>query len=254
MGSARDTAARERAAWLTRPLPRPSARLRLFCLPYAGGSASVFRSWSDRLPSDVELCPVQLPGRESRLSEPRYERIAPLTLTLARALADELDRPVALFGHSLGALLAYELARRLQSSGASPALLCVSGHRAPNLPNCHPIVHDLPDAEFENELRRLNGTPEPVLADPELRELMLPLLRSDFALAETYEHEPGEILSCPIVAFGGEADPMVDEGEVVAWGACTRGRFRHRMLPGRHFFVNSASDLLVAELAEELRR
>jgi medium-chain acyl-[acyl-carrier-protein] hydrolase len=252
--SARDTAAREHAAWLTRPLARPSARLRLFCLPYAGGSASVFRSWAERLPPDVELCPVQLPGRESRLSEPRYERIAPLTRALAHALGGELDRPVALFGHSLGALLAYELARRFQSMGATPALLCVSGHRAPHLPSRHPAVHDLPDVEFEDELRRLDGTPEPVLANPELRELMLPLLRSDFALAETYEHEPGDILDCPIVAFGGEGDPVVDEEELVGWAACTRGPFRHRMLPGRHFFLNSASDQLVGELAKELRR
>jgi medium-chain acyl-[acyl-carrier-protein] hydrolase len=245
---------RGNGAWVTRPLPRPDARLRLFCLPYAGGGASLFRAWAKQFAADVEVCPVQLPGRESRLFETRYRRIGPLVQALVFELGNEFVRPFALFGHSLGALVAYELARWSQSTGASGlAALYVSGHRAPHLPNRHPMIHTLPDDQFVRELRRLDGTPAEVLEDEELRELMLPLLRADFALAETYEHEPGELLDCPVKAFGGRGDWVVAEDEIVAWRACTRGPFSHRMLPGGHFLVDSASGLLVEQLEQDVR-
>ena len=228
--------------------------MRLFCLPPAGSGASPFRAWARALPDGIELCPIQLPGREERLTERPYDRLAPLVDALAGALRDHLDRPFALFGHSMGALLAFELARALRRDGAGLPLLhlFVSGYRAPHLPDPDPPLHPLPGPAFWDEVRRLNGTPTVVLDNAELRRLVEPTLRADFAVHETYAHEPGEPLACPISVFGGLDDQEVSRGQLEEWRRHARGPFILRMLPGDHFFIHPSRDALLRAIAEDL--
>jgi medium-chain acyl-[acyl-carrier-protein] hydrolase len=238
--------------WLACARPRPRAAIRLFCFPYAGGGASVFRGWANGLPGSVEVCPVQIPGRETRFREPAFTRLRPLIEALAESLRPHLDRPFALFGHSLGALVAFELTRHLQREGApEPAHLFVAGCGAPRARGQEPFLHTLPAAEFWKELRRLGGTPAEVLDNEELMELLLPTLRADFALAETYTYVDGPPLTCPVCALGG-LDEEVDRRDLGAWRELTTGPFRLRMLPGDHFFIQTARPLLLRALAREL--
>lgn len=239
--------------WLPYRRPRAAARLRLFCFPYAGGSAAVFRDWPAELPEEVEVCAVQPPGRERRLSEPAYLRMAPLVEGLVEVLRPLLDRPFVLFGHSLGAKVAFEMARRLRELGApEPAHVLASGCRAPHMPSSERPLHDLPHDELIDELHRLGGTPPAVLEHEELMELLLPLLRSDFELVETYTYEPGEPLACPLSAFGGTDDQEVPGDAVEGWSRMTCGAFRFRMLEGGHFFLHERRRDLLAEVRRDL--
>ena len=241
-------------SWMTCRKPIPQARLRLFCFPYAGGGVSIFRAWSDGLPADVEVCPVQLPGRGTRLMEPPFTRLSPLIQALAQALFPLLDKPFAFFGHSLGALVSFELARQLRRQYAvQPVRLFISADRAPQIPNRDPPVHNLPEGEFLLELRRLNGTPSEVLEDEELRQIMLPLLRADFAVYETYGYSTEPPLNCPISAFGGLQDHRVSRGDLEAWRDQTSVSFSLRMFPGDHFFLNTTQPVVLRALSQELR-
>jgi medium-chain acyl-[acyl-carrier-protein] hydrolase len=236
-------------------VPRRSAdpRVRLLCLPYAGGTASVFRSWADVLPPDVEIHAVQLPGREWRIKEEPFRRIGPLVDALLEVVAPLDDRPLALFGHSLGALISYELALRMRRAGMDePAHLFVSAHRAPQLEATEPRVHDASDEAFMNSLRALQGTPEELLANEELMALVLPVLRADFEIADTYEHEPGPPLTAPLSAFGGVGDLVTPRERLEPWEELTTGEFKLRMLPGGHFFVNEARDLVLRAVFTDL--
>ena len=241
--------------WVTYPWPNPGAHLRLFCFPYAGGGASAFCSWAEGLPSSVELCPIQLPGRENRLSEPPFTRLLPLVQALARAIQPHLDKPFAFFGHSMGATIAFELARRLQEQGRpTPLCLIVSGGRAPHLPDPDPPIHHLPEEEFIAELRRFNGTPDAVLQHAELLQLLLPLLRADLAMHETYEYVVGEPLECPVFALGGYGDDLVDYQALAAWQEQTSGPFAQHMFPGDHFFLRSEQESLLRTISQELTK
>jgi phosphopantetheine--protein transferase-like protein len=241
--------------WLAVPRPNPLAGLRLFGFPYAGGGASLFRHWPERLPASVEVCPVQLPGREARLSEPGFDRLTPLVETLARELRPHFDRPFAFFGHSLGALVGFELARQLRRSGGpQPVCLFASGRRAPQIPNLDPPIHDLPEPAFRAELRRFSGTPPAVLDHDELMALVLPRLRADFALSETYVYTPEPAFAFPVFALGGLEDPRVERPQLEAWREHTTGPFQLRMLPGNHFFLHSAEDRVLEILGGELPR
>ncbi|MDQ2695195.1 MAG: alpha/beta fold hydrolase [Pseudomonadota bacterium] len=239
--------------WIPFRQPRPRARLRLFCLPYAGGGAYAYRTWAGGLAEHIEVCPVQLPGRENRLGEPAYARLDPLAAALSQALLPYLDRPFALFGHSMGSIIAYELAQRLRAGhGLQPVHLLVSARRAPQLPYLDPPCHPLPDPEFKARLREYNGTPAAVLDHPELMGLLLPLLRRDFELNETYVPSTLAPLDCPVTAFGGEADATVSLAHLDAWRQITRGPFRRRLLPGDHFYLQQHAPRLWQAIAEVL--
>jgi surfactin synthase thioesterase subunit len=242
------------SAWAKGIDAAPPARLRLFGLPYAGGGSSMFHGWAAGLPLDVQFCPIQLPGREERLTEPPFVRLEPLIQTLADILAPHLGRRFAFFGYSMGALVSFELARELRRRG-SPGPLClyVAAHRAPQLPSADPPIHQLSDPDFLSELKRLNGTPEAVLQHPELRALLLPCLRADFALCETYVHTWERPLECTIIAFGGLLDRRASREELEGWRSQTVGSFSLRMLPGDHFFVRGARAPLLQILSEHLR-
>ena len=240
--------------WIICPTPNPHACMRLFCLPHAGGGASTFRTWSSHLPQSVEVCRIQLPGRENRLREPPFSQISPLVELLAQVIEPYLSLPYVFFGHSVGALVAFELARQLRKSNhLRPAHLFVSGRRAPQIPDRGPPIHQLPDAEFVRELgRRFNGVPEAVRQDAELMNALRPMLRADIAIDESYVYANSEPLDSPMSAFGGLQDPIVSHDDLAAWRNQTRCTFTQRMFPGNHFFLQSAQALLLQAISQDL--
>jgi surfactin synthase thioesterase subunit len=245
------TAAALLDSWISWRKPNSVTRLRLFCFPHAGASALIYRSWHEGLPADIEVCPIQLPGRGTHLMERPFTQLTPLVEVLARALAPLLDMPFAFFGHSLGALVSFELALRVRRQyGRHPVRLLVSAARAPQFPHRRSPIHALPEKEFLAELRWLNGTPSELLDHKELMEIMLPLLRADFAVYETYSYSNGTPLNCPISAFGGLQDQRVNDRDLLGWRAQTNGAFSLRMLPGDHFFLRDP--LLLSLLSDEL--
>lgn len=241
--------------WLAQHYRRdPRASIRLFCFPYAGGSASVFATWKSLLPPEVEVCPVQYPGRNDRIAEPYMTDLCEMAHVAANAIGPYLDMPFALFGHSLGAIVAYEVAQALRRTGvARPKHLIVSAHRAPHIPLRREPTWQLDGPSFKSRLRELNGTPNEVFEEEELLALVLPSLRADFRLAETYTH-PGhhEPLDCPIFLFGGRADTDVNEAELRAWRETTRGPFEIKTMEGDHFFINSQKRELLQDVSRIL--
>ncbi|HYP22111.1 MAG TPA: thioesterase domain-containing protein [Actinomycetota bacterium] len=239
--------------WTVVPKPNADPRVRLFCFPYAGGSATTYRTWSDVLPPDVEVQAIQLPGREWRLKEEPYRDVFPLVGELATVLKDRFDVPFAFFGHSLGALISFELARELRRRGLSlPERLFLSAHRAPHLPKELPDIHDGPDEEFYEGLRKLEGTPDELLSNDELMELLLPVLRADFEIAETYRYPPEPPLDCQMSVFGGLGDEVTNRDILQPWDQHTTKDFKLRMIPGSHFFVEESRDLILRAVFHDL--
>jgi medium-chain acyl-[acyl-carrier-protein] hydrolase len=240
--------------WFSNLRPNPDATLRLFCVPYAGGGAQVFQQWPERLPSSIETWAVNLPGRGKRLVETPFGDLVSLVASMTEALLPLLNKPFALFGHSMGALIAYETACTLRRMGARlPQHLLVSGCFAPQFPDPHPI-HHLPHEEFLRELRRLGGMPKEVLKSEELMELILPSLRADFTATEQYLRNDESPLPVAISVFGGWRDPLTTKDMLDGWRIHTTSRFSMRMLPGDHFFIHSAQNVLLDLIASELGR
>ena len=243
------------APWIAFGKPNAKARLRLFCLPYAGTGAAIFRSWPDGLPADVEVCPVQYPGRGTRPLETPFTAISPLVRALAEGVLPLLDKPFAFFGHSLGALVTFEFTRHLRKqSGAQPVRLFISATRAPQIPLRNRPIHALPEGEFLAELRRLNGIPAKLLEDAEFMRFMIPVLRADFAVYETYAYATEPPLDCPISSFGGLQDPRVSQGDLESWRDQTSAACSLRMFPGDHFFLNAIQPLLLHAVSQDLRK
>ena len=200
----------------------------------------MFQQWRSSLPDTIEVCPVQLPGRGYRMSEPRFTSLGPLVASLAEEMGEYLDRPSAFFGHSMGALVSFELARLLRRNRKrEPVHLFISGCDAPQWHSLKPI-YDLPEPELIEELRHMNGTPQEVLDHAELMELMLPIIRDDLSVCQTYAYSPEPPLSCDITAFGGRQDPGVSEAAVNGWREQTTGNFAMQMIEGDHFFIHNA--------------
>ncbi len=234
--------------------PNPQASLRLFCFPYAGAGASVFRTWHTFMTPEIEVCSLQLPGRESRIKEPLFADLVPLIPALTSALIPHLDLPFIFFGHSVGALISFEVARRLRRLDSSqPLHLFVSGRHAPQLPVLKPI-HQLPKSEFLRELSRYNGTSANVLQHEELMELFLPILRADLALNETYTYADDTPLNCPISVFGGQDDALATPDSLAAWRDHTSSNFSLRIFPGDHFFLKNQIEALSKAIFEDLQR
>jgi medium-chain acyl-[acyl-carrier-protein] hydrolase len=249
---ARMAATKAETRWMIRAQPRPSARLRLFCFPYAGGGASVFRTWTSMLPPNVELCAVQLPGRENRVREQAFSCISELIPILTEVITPHLNLPFALFGHSMGAIIAFELARRLRALYSfRPVHLFVAAHIAPHLSSPE-ALHRLPDATFIEKLKTYGGIPELLLQEKELMQLLLPTIRADFAMNETYMYADEEPLDCPISAFGGLHDPKVSPDYLAPWRQHTHATFNQYMLPGNHFFLQSSKELLLKTIGDDL--
>jgi medium-chain acyl-[acyl-carrier-protein] hydrolase len=241
-----------RTPWLGNWEPNRRASVRLLCFPYAGGGDSIFRSWQQILSDMVEVCPVQLPGRDSRITEPLCTEINQLVRDMGQALAPYLNKPFALFGHSMGALIAFELARYVRKEySAQPLHLFASGRCSPQITN-EPFDLKQFDSELPEMLRRGNGTPEEVLEDPELMELVLPVLRSDWTLCKSYIFTSEPPFSFPITAFGGLEDHGVPRRYIEGWREHTTGPFVLRMLPGNHFFLKTSRLLLLEAISKEL--
>lgn len=239
--------------WFLKIGPDGPVRLRMFCFPYAGGGISSYRRWTALVDAGVELCAVQLPGHEDRYAEPAFTRLSDLIPPLAEALAPHLLRPFAFFGHSMGALIAFELARELRRSGRpAPQHLFVSARRAPHLARTRRALHTLPDQELRAELRSLDGTPPAVLENDELMELVLPILRADFAICETYACDPGDPLDVPIGMFGGEDDSETTPREIDLWRQHSRRPGRLRLFPGGHFFLHEHAAALAEAMIQDL--
>jgi medium-chain acyl-[acyl-carrier-protein] hydrolase len=229
------------------------AAMRLFCFPYAGAGTPVFRRWQEGMPENVLIHPIELLGRGAHLASSPSTRMDSLIAFLSDTVAPYLDKRFAFFGHSMGALVAFELAHRLRDLGhQEPVALYVAAQPAPQLLNRQPRMHDLPDAQLRAELRRLGGTPPEVLYNDEFMALLLPTLRADLEVCETYTYTAPAPLSCPIVAYGGAADPDVSEEDLKAWAQHTTGAFAYAMLPGGHFFIDQRRRELLAALSASL--
>lgn len=239
------------APWITRSKSQP--RLRMFCFPYAGGGASIYRLWSKFLPLEVEVCPVHLPGRERKVNEPLFTHITPLIQALTQGLEPYMDIPFTFFGHSMGALISFEMARSLRRNGSrGPLHLFLSAHRAPHLPRRHAPISHLPESEFVQSVIGLGGTPLAVVQNAELMQLLLPLLRADFEITETYHYLAEPPFDCPITAFASEQDTAVSVQEVAAWNTQTQGPFSLNIMPGDHFFIHGSQNLLLQHLSQNL--
>lgn len=236
---------------------RPDARLRLICLPYAGGGTVDFRSWQEHFPSQIDVCPVILPGRETRLSEPPHRDMKRLVQALVDGMGPVFRQaPFALFGHSMGAWVAFELARALRRAGLpEPVHLFVSARAAPHVQDRLPHLSELSDDAFVLAMQeRYRAIPEAILAQPRILRIFLPALRADIEVLETYRHEDEPPLQVPLTAFAGTADPVVAPADVALWRAHTTGPFTFRRLPGGHFFLRDQQDLLCDAIAGPLGR
>lgn len=239
--------------WVYYFKPNPDANVRLFCFPYAGATALVYRTWAQKLPPSLEVIAIQLPGRFTRMREPAISNLRDLVQPVASALEPFLDKPYAFFGHSMGALLAFETTRLFRRRGhALPQHLFVSGRSAPQLSPEHRPLYNLPKDELLAELQQLDGTPRQVLDHPELMDLMLPVLRADFSVCDTYEYKEEAPLACPITALGGLQDSDISRRRIEAWREQTSATFTLRMFEGGHFFIHSNETLLLNLLATQL--
>jgi medium-chain acyl-[acyl-carrier-protein] hydrolase len=242
-------------SWFIRTRPRPEATVRLFCFPYAGGGAAAFARWPDELPPTIEVCVAQFPGRENRMMEPPCTNLLALVEALAQSIQPFLDRPYVFYGHSLGALVAFELARHLRPAGTMPEYLFVAARRSPQLADPEPPLHRLSDPELVTQLnQRYRAIPAEVLREPELLELFLPLLRADLTMLETYRYGAQDPLRCPIAVFGGQEDRQPDSAQLAAWQEHTVADFRLQIFSGDHFFLRTARTELLQTMLFDLHR
>ncbi len=239
--------------WLIQPQSKPQARIRLFCCHPAGSGASIFRSWVKLLPPEIELCALQLPGRETRIREPFITQISPLVVEITQELSPYLkDFPFALFGHSLGALIAFDIARQLRFQQLpQPIHLFLSGRNPPHLllKNC---IHQKPDHVLIEKLREYGGTKEEVLQNSELMELFLPIFRADLTLNETYVYSPDSPFNYPISVFGGMEDHSVNQEQLSQWHKYTSNKFDLNMFAGGHMFFLEQPQPLVSKISLSL--
>lgn len=242
-----------KSKWVVQFRPKRHTTLRLFCFPFAGGGSVTYRPWAQTLPDFVDVCAIVPPGRERRIREKPFDTMSALALAAADGIEPYLDQPFVFFGHSMGSVMAFEVARELQRRGLpQPIALFPSGRRAPNVLRTSPTFHHLPDKEMIDAIQdHYQQIPKAVTADPELRALITPLLRGDFTAIDTYEYEEGDLLNCPFVAFGGTQDEASVE-QMQAWGEFTTGSFQLHMLAGGHFFLNEQRPQLLQLLTQYL--
>ncbi|MFD4245117.1 thioesterase II family protein [Streptomyces sp. NPDC058525] len=245
-------AAEQFEKWLRRSHPAPDSGVRLVCLPHAGGSASFYFPMSKALAPAVEVLAVQYPGRQDRRGEPNIPSLPDLADRIFEAVRSLDEKPLALFGHSMGAVLAYEVALRMQDAGLpSPVRLFTSGRRAPSCERDEG-VHTQSDEHMVAELRKLSGTSAAMLNDPELLEMIMPAIRSDYRAVETYRYEPGRRLDCPVTVLTGDSDPRVSIEEAAAWENHTDGPTDLHVLPGGHFYLAEQNARVAALVARRL--
>lgn len=236
---------------ISKKVQQPS--MRLFCFSHAGGSATVYHNWHKSLPSDIEICAIQLPGRGHRISEPVIDNISQLVESICDNISAHLQVPFAFFGHSMGAMLAFEVSRNLRKRGLpQPCHLMVSACRAPQHELGRVAIHDLPQDEFLASLSTLNGTPAEALDNKELMEMMEPILRADFKVVETRRYSEQTELSMPISVFGGQQDERVSRAYLQDWQQHTSAGFWLQLFPGDHFYYTQDNKDLLRKIADLL--
>jgi medium-chain acyl-[acyl-carrier-protein] hydrolase len=235
--------------WLAWRTP-PTAPFRLFCFPHAGAAASMFRAWDAHLGPQIDVLTPQLPGRENRIAEPAFDELEPLLDAVLAGLLAHLDRPFALFGHSMGALVSYGLTRRLcTDDGPRPDVLFVSAYPAPHVEVDDEVVHLLDDDALVDRMREYAGTPAAVMDDAELWRMLLPTIRADFKLCETYRHTAPALLPVDVVAFAGRADEEASPQSMVRWHELCSGNFTLHCVDGDHFFLRQSVEVVLATVA-----
>lgn len=241
-----------KSPWFSSRISAPPAECRLFCFPYAGGSETAYRTWQKYTAPSIEVVPVQLPGRGARLTEPPFTRLGPLVLALSQSLSSEVDRPFAFFGHSMGGLIAFELVRQLRRERRQlPAHLFISAKCCPLRAEIIP-GQGFSDTELVDVLRRYEGTPAEVLDDAELMSLLLPTIRADIEMCNTYLCGPEPPLDCPVTVFGGLNDHVAGRSCLEGWREHTTGPFTLRMFPGGHFFIQKWERSILDVICREL--
>ena len=228
--------------------------MRLLCLPHAGGGAAAYFRWTSALSAVTRVCAVRLPGRESLLAERPFTSSTAVIDELIELLMPDLDSPYAVFGHSMGAILAFELARRIEALKLPlPRILLVSGRPAPHLPPVSEPIHHLADVEFIAQIRaRYQGIPDDLLEDREALRLFLPAIRADMRLIETWDYHPGLPLGVPMLALGGDRDPFASTEAVRAWRVHSKSQFEAQFWPGGHFYLHEHPEPVMAYLATRL--
>ena len=239
------------SAWVRRFQPAPEAATRLICFPHAGGSATFYFPVAQALSPAVDVLCLQYPGRQDRRGEPCIDDIGTLADLITAELRPWLDRPFTLFGHSMGATLAFEVALRLERGGSTALGLFASGRRAPSR-HRDERVHLASDDRLITEIRKLEGTESRVFEDEEILRMILPAVRGDYRAAETYRYRPGPALSCPVTVLTGDSDPHVTLDEAEAWEEHTSGRFRLRVFQGGHFYLNSHAQAVMQEITDHI--
>ncbi len=225
----------------------------LFCFPFAGGGASAYNQWIKKMQSELTVCPIQLPGREDRIRERPYENFSELLDDLEKAIFSVLKGSFALWGHSMGGKIAYELEKRMEKRGCIAKCFLVSGCKAPHLQEPNPISH-LSDDEFKKELKRFEGMPKEILDNQELIDYFLPMLRADFKMNELYNDNTATTLMCPIVAFAGKDDKEANAEEMKAWRVYTENNFDYEIFSGGHFYIRDQQEKVIQTVKDQLRR
>jgi pyochelin biosynthesis protein PchC len=239
------------SSWFRRYRPVSEPRLRLVCFPHAGGAASAYRAWPPLLPGDVELLAVQYPGRQDRLDERCLTSMDQLADAVAEALAPFLDRPLALFGHSMGASVAHEVALRLERRhGPVLHTLLVSARLPPRHHRSRDSLRD--DQALLADVRTLDPANSAILEDPGIREVIFPSIRADYRIIDTYQPSTGLIVSTPVAAYVGNRDPLVSLWQMRAWSDVTKSGFDTVVFPGGHFYLRSHEVSLVGDVARRL--
>ena len=243
------------SAWVKRGVSTATPRARLFCFPHAGGGASSFNGWRKLLPAGIELAAIQLPGREDRQAEAPVTDICDLIAALLPHMEPLTGLPFLFYGHSLGAIVAFDLAREMRRRGLPmPRALMVSGRRAPQLPLSHK-AHGLgPDEEFADYLRLMGATPQAVLDRPHWRDRLFPTIRADLNISDLYEYTHEPPLDCPIHCFPGRDDPLVSGAEWQGWAVQTTAGFRLTELPGGHFFAAAEQTVIAGAAVSRLAK
>jgi medium-chain acyl-[acyl-carrier-protein] hydrolase len=240
-------------SWLRRLSPRDDAGMRIICFPHGGAGASSFNGWFRHLPNEIELVRVQLPGREDNNERPAFTRMEDLIPELFNQVHPLLDRPLAIYGHSMGALVAFELTRALRRNNCPlPVALLVSGRRAPHKPLRRVLLHVLPEADLVAHLRKMGGTSADLLVRPKWLERYLPTMRADLQLSDIYHYRDEPLLTCPIHAFLGEEDNEMHREDWEAWSEQAGGEFSRTLLPGGHVFSQSTQAILVSLITKVL--
>jgi len=231
-----------------------NASMRLFCFHYAGSSASIFRTWAQDMPDWAELTAIQLPGRENRYSEQLLYDVFAVVDRLHLAFDPYINKPFVIFGHSMGSLIAFEFIRKLRRERMiQPKHLIISGTKAPHTLAEKPLIYNLPDTEFIQELKKYNGIPQELIENEELINIFLPVIRADFCISQAYKYNNEKPLNCPITVFGGINDNTFDKQNLFKWKEQTLGAFNSNLFSGDHFFIKSSYTEVIAIINQILK-